>query len=273
MRARAMLLILLPVAILVAATPVALRRPTNTRDWIPEQARVPRVAFRGDSVWIRDVRDFRWRRDSTAVPGWEDRGYDLRRLRRMYFVLSPFARAWRGPAHTFVSFEFDDGGTVAVSVEARRERGEHYSPLAGAVRSFELLYVIGEERDLIGLRAVMWRDPVYLYPVRATPPQVRRLFVRMLQRAHALENHPEFYNTITSNCTTNLVDAVNDIFPHRIRASYQLLLPGYSDALALRLGLLDTTLPLAQARGRFQVNARARAAADEPDFSRRIRAQ
>ncbi len=272
MRGRTMLLILLPVAIAAAATPVALRQPANARNWVPEHARVPRILFRGDSVWVRDARDFRWRPDSSAVPRWEDQAYDLRRLRRMYFVLSPFARAWRGPAHTFVSFEFDDGSTVAVSVEARRERGEHYSPLAGAVRSFELLYVIGEERDLIGLRAVMWGDPVYLYPVRATPAQIRRLFVGMLQRAHGLEDHPKFYNTITDNCTTNIADAVNRIWPHRIRASYQLLLPGYSDALALRLGLLDTTLPLAEARRRFHVNARARAAADAPDFSRRIRA-
>jgi hypothetical protein len=270
-----LLLLLVPVAVLViAAIPVALRRPSNTRAWIPMHARAPAIVMRSDSVWIRNVRDFRWRSDSSDVPGWEDRAYDLGRLQRMYFVLSPFARAWRGPAHTFVSFEFDDGSTVAVSVEARREPGEAYGPWAGATRHFELLYVIGEERDLIGLRAIAWGDPVYLYPVRATPDQARRLFVRLLRGAHGLEDHPAFYNTLTSNCTTNIVDAVNDVFPHRIRASYRILLPGYSDALARDLGLLDTRLPLAEARRRFQVNARARAAIDAParEFSRRIRA-
>ncbi len=275
MRRRTVLLSILPIAILlVAAVPVALRRPSNARTWIPMHARVPVIAMRGDSVWIRNVRDFRWRPDSSEVAGWEDRAYDLGRLQRMYFVLSPFAKAWRGPAHTFVSFEFADGSTIAVSVEARREPGEVYGPWAGATRHFELLYVMGEERDLIGLRAIAWGDPVYLYPVRATPDQVRRLFVRLLQRAHGLEHHPEFYNTLTSNCTTNIVDAVNDVFPHRIHASYRILLPGYSDALANDLGLLDTRLPLAEARRRFQVNARARAAVDAPaqEFSRRIRA-
>ena len=276
MSRRAKLLgLLVPVVVLAAAAvPVLLRRPSNTRTWIPMHARAPAIVLRGDSVWIRNVRDFRWRADSSEVVGWEDRAYDLARLRRVYFVLSPFARAWRGPAHTFVSFEFDDSSTVAVSVEARREPGEEYGPWAGATRHFELLYVIGEERDLIGLRAIAWGDPVYLYPVRATPDQVRRLFVRLLQRAHGLEDRPEFYNTLTSNCTTNIVDAVNDVFPHRIHASYRILLPGYSDALAYDLGLLDTRLPLVDARRRFQVNARARAAVDAApaDFSRRIRA-
>ncbi len=274
MRRRAKLLLVLGIVAagaVGAALPIALRRPSNLRRWIPEQSRLPAIRFQGDSVWIRDVRDFRWRTDSAALPGWEDRAYDLRRLRRVYFVLSPFAHAWRGPAHTFLSFEFDDGGSVAISVEARREQGEVYSPLQGALRRFELMYVVGEERDLIGLRAVSWGDPVFLYPARATPAQARLLFVHLLEHAQALERRPEFYNTFTSNCTTNIVDAVNAIWPHRIRASYQLLLPGYSDALALRLGLLDTTLPLAHARQRFLVNARARAAADAPDFSRRIR--
>ena len=271
---RRLLFVLLPVLGVVAAgVPIGLRRPSNQRVWVPEQARMPHVRFVGDSVYIANVRDFRWRADSSHVAGWEDRSYDLRRLRRAYFVLSPFARSWQGPAHTFLSFEFDDGTFLALSVEARREAGEEYSALRGALRAYELLYVVGEERDLIGLRAVMWRDPVYVYPVRATPEQVRLLLLRLLERAQRLETQPEFYNTITSNCATNLVDAVNAIAPHRISSSWVLVVPGYSDALADRLGLLDTKLPLAEARRRFRVNARARVAADAPDFSARIRAR
>ncbi len=254
-----------------AGIPIALRQPSNARNWRLEQTRLPEIQERGDSVWIGNVRAFRWRADSTFAAGWEDRVYDLRRLKRVYFVLSPFARAWRGPAHTFLTFEFDDGQYLAVSVEARKEVGEDYSPLRGLARHYELMYVLADERDLIGLRAVSWREPVYLYPARATPAQARVLLSVLLLRAHELETRPRFYNTLTSNCTTNLVDAVNTIAPHRIRASWQLVFPGYSDALALRLGLLDTALPLDGARARFRVDARARAAADAPDFSRRIR--
>lgn len=49
------------------------------------------------------------------------------------------------------------------------------------------------------------------------------------------------------------------------------LLPGYSDALAYDLGLIDTELPFAQARERFHINERALKHADDPAFSLRIR--
>lgn len=272
MRKRLVLLALPIMALAGAAVPVALRRPSNQRVWVPEQARIPHVAFLGDSaVRVGNVRDFVWRSDSGYAAGWEDRVYDLRRLRRVYFVLSTFARSWRGPAHTFLSFEFDDSSTVAISVEARREAGEAYAPLRGVLRRFEIMYVVGEERDVIGLRAAVWQDPVFMYPVRATADSTRLLFVRLLRRAQQLESRPEFYNTLTSNCATNLVAAVNAFAPHRIRNSYELLLPGYSDALAYRLGLLDTNLPLDEARRRFRVNARARLGDGRTEFAQRIR--
>ncbi len=273
-RVVALMLLIVLAAGLSMGLRVAQRRPTNERAWPPEQARIPRIRLHGDSIWIQNVRDFRWRSDSSFVAGWENRAYDLGRLRRVYFGLSPFARAWRGPAHTFLSFEFEGGEYLGVSVEARKQVGEAYSPLHGLLREYELMYVVAEERDLVGLRARAWRDPVYLYPGRASPAQVKLLFLRLMKRAHELEVHPEFYNTVTSNCTTNIVDAVNAIAPRHIRASYQLLFPGYSDELALRLGLLDTSLPLARAREQFRVDARARGAIGAPDaqaFSRQIR--
>ncbi|HEU0076920.1 MAG TPA: DUF4105 domain-containing protein, partial [Longimicrobiaceae bacterium] len=135
-----------------------------------------------------------------------------------------------------------------------------------------LIYVVGEERDVIGLRAVAWNDPVYLYPVRATPEQAREMFVRMLRRAQALERRPEFYNTFLNNCTTNILDPVEEIAPGAIPFGWEVVLPGYSDGLAHERGLLDTELPLEEARRRFRINERAKAAIGDPAFSARIRA-
>jgi len=133
------------------------------------------------------------------------------------------------------------------------------------------MVVVGTERDLVGLRAVTWDDPVYLYPGRATPAQARALFEALLVRAEALERRPEFYNTLTNNCTTNLLDAVNAVRAEPIRYGLPVLFPGYSDRLAYEEGLIDTDLPLDSARAAFQINGRAQAAALAPDFSRRIR--
>ncbi|HEX2094024.1 MAG TPA: DUF4105 domain-containing protein [Longimicrobiaceae bacterium] len=246
-------------------------KPSNERDWTPDNARLAWAEFRGDSVVVHNVRNAHYTTQHEYTVVWEDRVYDLRRLRSVWFGVEPFERDWRGPAHTFVSFGFDDGRYLAASVEIRKERGESFSPLKGVLRRFELIYVLGDERDVVKLRTNYRDDDVYLYPVRATPEQRREMFVEVLQRANRLREKPEFYNTIFNNCTTNLARHVNRISPGRVPFSYRLVLPGYADELALRLGILDTDLPIEQARKRFHINAQAVKYADDPEFSLRIR--
>jgi hypothetical protein len=245
--------------------------PSNERDWRTEHRVLPSVIFEDSLVHIRNVRDFRYPPDGDPQPGYYDATYDLGKIESVWFVLSPFLAEWRGPAHSFLSFGFADSQFVSISVETRRVTGSDYSFVKGALNQFELMYVIGDERDLIGLRVVTWNDPVHLYPMRATPDQVRELFVTMLTRAQHLEQHPEFYNTITNNCTTNIVDAVNHIATERIPYSLGIFLPGYSDNLAHRLGLINSDLPIVAAREQYRVDEEIAADLDAPDFSFRIR--
>lgn len=249
------------------------RRPSShVRTWRPEQAILPQISIQDETVHVCNVRDFTFHSATEFTPGYRDRTYHLEQLDRVWFVIAPFTWEWRGPAHTFLSFGFADGHYLGISVEARRAVGETFSIIKGALRQFDLMYVLGTERDLIGLRAVTWNAPVYVYPIRATLEQVRAVFVGMLERAQALVEQPEFYNTFTNNCTTNILDAVNSIAPQPIPYGLKILLPGYADALAYERGIIDTDLALAAARARFRVNARAQAAMEDPDFSARIRA-
>lgn len=247
------------------------RHPSHERCWSVEQARLPHIVLEDRVVHIDDVRDFIFRSSDDFTPGYRDETYNLDRLDRVWYVLAPFSRGWRGPAHCFLTFGFSDAQYVSISVEARREQGEVFSTWKGALRQYELIYVIGEERDVIGLRAAVWDSPVYLYPMRATPDQVQSVFVRMLRRAQELERQPVFYNTITNNCTTNILDAVNPLMPKPIPFGPRVLLPGYSDVVAHKRGLIDTDLSLEAARMKFQINERAKAAIRLPDFSARIR--
>jgi hypothetical protein len=139
------------------------------------------------------------------------------------------------------------------------------------LRRFEMTYVVADERDVVRLRTNFRRDPVYLYPVRATPAQARAMLVDMLTRANHLADHPEWYNTLTNTCTTSIVGHVTRVSPKKVPLSVKVLFPGYSDRLAYDLGLIDTDLPFEQARERFHVNARALRWGDSPDFSLRIR--
>jgi hypothetical protein len=248
-------------------------RPSHDREWTPEQARLAEADFDGARVTIRNVRVFDWPEAGSPAERWEDRSYDLDAIERAWYVIAPFDAGWRGPAHAFISFSFADGAHVAISIEARRERGEEYSMVKGLLKRFELIYVVGDERDLLGSRVWRQKDEVFLYPVRAPPDGVRRLFVDMLGRVNAIAERPEFYGTLRSNCTTNLLAHVNALLERRIRWGPRILLPGWSDAVAMRHGLIDTDLPLAEARRRFRVNDAVLRHAGAADFSRGIRVE
>jgi Domain of unknown function (DUF4105) len=249
----------------------ALLRPSHDRRWTVDQSVMPFAQFEGDRVVIQGVRNFAWTSATDFRPEWGVRRYSLDDIRTAWYVLVPFSKRWRGPAHAFVSFGFADGEYLAISVEARREEGEVYGVLKGLLRRFELIYVVGTENDLIGRRAVYDGSDVFLYPIRAAPEAVRKMFIGMLERANELHARPEWYNTITNNCTLNLVHHVNAIVPGRIPSSWRVVLPGYSDEVIYGLGLIDSTASLADTRARFRVNQRAVAALNGPDFSSRIR--
>ena len=65
-----------------------------------------------------------------------------------------FVSYWKvGPVgHTFLSFIFDNAPPLCISIETRPEVGEGFSPIASLFKQFELIYVVGDERDIVGVR-------------------------------------------------------------------------------------------------------------------------
>jgi hypothetical protein len=246
-------------------------RPSNDRRWQPDVAVLAEASFDGDFVTVRNIRNFQYRSETDFTPAYDTRTFDLRRLDRVDLI----AAYWMGPAiaHLFVSFGFGEDH-LAISVEARKEEGEAYSSLGGFFRRYELVYVVGDERDLIGLRTNYRAAPpeeVYVFRVRGTPDRFRRLFVEYLRDVNALRERPRFYNTLTTNCTT-MIRAHTAGNPGRLPYSWKVLLSGYAPEYAYDAGRLDGDLPFAELMRRSHVNAAARAADGAPDFSRRIRA-
>ncbi len=249
---------------------VASVKPSPTRDWAPDQTRAARAEVEGSRVTIRDVRDFRYRSTTDWDAAWYDATYDTQQLSRAWFIVEPFS-GFEGAAHTMVSFGFDDGRFVTFSVEIRREKGETFSVVGGLFRQFEIVYVVADERDLVQLRSNHRKDTVYLYPVRASKERIVAFFQDMVARMNALHERPEFYDSFTNNCTTNLVRHFEKVAGVDVPYDRRTLLPAYSDELAYALGLIDTDVPLAQVRERYRINERALAAQGQNDFSQRIR--
>lgn len=151
-------------AIMLVAAWAAIR-PSNERDWIPEHAYMPRAEFDGDFATITNVRAFdHCPSGGVPVKLWETRTVDLSRIESVWLALSLFERNRRGPAHSFISFGFADSTFLAASVEARKEKGEIYSPWQGMTKRFELCYVIADEEDVLKLRAVCREDRVSSIP-------------------------------------------------------------------------------------------------------------
>ncbi|MFO0904622.1 MAG: DUF4105 domain-containing protein [Pirellulales bacterium] len=244
--------------------------PSHQRDWAPQHSRLPSVEFDGSKVAVHDVRNFDYITESEYIARFEDRKYDLRDLETVDYIVVPFAAA---PllAHTMLSFGFGRDQYLVTSVEVRLEKGESYSPLLGAMRQFEIMYVLADERDAIKLRTEVRKDDVYVYRVKAPPEKVRELFIDVAERVNQIHDAPEFYDTLTNNCTTNIVQHVNRIAPNSIPYGGQVLLPGMSGQLAYNLGLLDRSVPYDELQRRSNVTARAHAHRRDKDFSREIR--
>jgi len=246
-----------------------LRRPSNERHWSPDQQRLAHAIVRYPAVRVEDVRNFTYGDDGSYKPRYETRQYDLRELDSVWFVVERFGSV-PGIAHTFLSFGFGDE-FLAVSVEVRKEQGETYSALKGLFREYEIMYVVADERDLIGLRTNIRKDQVYLYPVSTTRGKARKVFLDMMLRANSLADQPEFYNTLTNTCTTNIVDHVNTIAPSRVPFSFRVLLPAYSDKLAYDLGLIPNREPFEATQERHRIDPIAQSRGITNDFSRLIR--
>ncbi len=245
--------------------------PSNDRVWRSEEAALPFATFEGDLVTVHNIRNFDYRSETGFTPAYYDRTFDLRELISVDLI----AAYWMGPAiaHVFLSFGFAGRDYLAISIEARKERGEGYSSIKGFFKQYELYYVVADERDVIRVRTNYRHEPpedVYLYRLHGSTENARRLFSEYLKKINALKVRPEFYNTLTTNCTGNiwLHSMVN---PGHPPFSWKILLSGYVPEYLYEVGRLDTGLPFAELRQRAQINAQARAADGAEDFSRRIR--
>jgi hypothetical protein len=245
--------------------------PSNSRDWQPEVAVLPYADIKGDLVTVHNIRNFDYRTETDFTPAYYDKTFDLRRLDRVDLI----AVYWIGPAiaHLFVSFGFGDDH-LAISIEARKDRVREYATLPGFFRQYELVYVVADERDVIRVRTNYRKSPpeeVYLFRLIGPIENGRRVFLDYLRDINELREHPRFYNTLTTNCTTMILAhaAVN---PGHIPFSWKVLLSGYTAGYAYDQGRLDRSLPFEELKRRSHINAAAQAADKAPDFSRRIRA-
>jgi len=243
-------------------------QPSNDRDWQPDLATLAYADVNGNQVTLHNIRNCVYRTETDFDVRYYDKTFDLDKIRSadLYMVY------WGSPymAHTMVSFGFDGGDYVCFSIETRKAKGQGYSAVKGLFRQFELIYIVGDERDLVRLRTNYRQgEDAYLYRLRGTPEKVRAFFLNYVRRVNDLHQRPEWYSAVTHNCTTSIRTqrAASDRAPW----DWRMLVNGYGNELLYERGAIDTNLPVAELKVRCHINERARAADQAADFSQRIR--
>lgn len=257
-------------AVLLYVVHGAFSTPRLDRNWALDQKVLADINFNGEVVTVKNIRNISYHSVSDYDISFYDKTIKLDEIKSAWYLVEPFGRF--GAAHTLASFGFEDGSYIAISAEIRKETGESFSPLKGILRNYELVYVIADESDVIKLRTNHRKDEVHLYPIKADKEKIQSVFIDMLKRAQKLAETPEFYNTITNNCTTNLVRHVRKFSDKNIPwYDLRYLMPEHSDEIAYHAGILGTDLPIDEARQFFSITEKAQNCLDKEDFSTCIR--
>jgi len=243
--------------------------PRNDRDWDPRVSVLPSAVINGDMITVSNVRNFKYRSATDYKPNYYERTYDLSKIQTLDFIICYWGDN-KHTAHSMLSFGFSDGKYLCLSVEARLNSGEEYSGLGGLFRKYELIYILADERDMIRARTNFRQERVHLYPTISPPDNVRILFLDIIKRVNDLNASPEFYNTITNNCTTTLASSGRKILPPN-PFDIRLLLNGHADRMAFDNGWIKTKDSFEATRKRHFINQYVKGEPNTENFSRLIR--
>jgi len=247
--------------------------PSHDRDWLTDVAIMPRSTIEGDRILISGYQDFSYRQWNDFDANYHEREVFLSHLTSVDFYIS----YWKeGPiAHTFLSFNFDNAPPVCISIEVRPEVGEGFAPIASMFKQFELIYVVGDERDLVRSRTNFRHEDLYLYRIQAQPEVVQKLFMIYMKRINELSDNPEWYHLLKNNCTLNIIRyKKNAVGSASWTFDYRHLFNGWVDSYLYQAGYLDSSMPFEELRKKSLINQFAKDTDNDisaRDFSSRIR--
>jgi len=244
---------------------------SNTRDWRPEVAELPWATIGTNYAIIYNIRNFDYTTTTNFTIRYDNHEYNMDDIQGVDLALSYFGDT-KAVGHTMLSFRFKDMDPLCLSVEVRRQAGD-YGPiiLPGFFKQYEIIYILGDERDLLRVRTNFRKEKLYLYPTTLSAADSRQLLFDILWRINKLVEDPEFYNTLTYNCTMSLLKHLNKIMPEDILTYRMFLLNGYTDLVVYNMGGIASDLPFEEMKEAHLVTPIAQQYNDDPDFSLKIR--
>ena len=246
-------------------------QPQQDREWDPEVAQQLHYTRQGDEIQLHNVRNFIWHDQNHYTERWETRRFKLSEIQGVNIITS----YWMGPqiAHTLVSFDIQNHAPLTFSIEIRKEKNEAFSALGGFFRKYELSLIAADEKDIIYTRSHIRGEQVYFFPTQISKPMAQQLFLEYLAKADRLQQSPQWYNTLTSNCTTLVFDMMQVVSNQRLPLDYRLLASGYLPNYMHDLHALPYNWDMKTWYQRAHINAKMpkRQAISSPAYSALIR--
>ncbi len=233
-------LLVLPVIALALLIIVSLREPSLTRTWDEDVSVLAGVEIANDdAVTLTQIRDWSYAISLVSSKIYFDASFDPKDIEAMWMYEQQLDASGL-IAHTFLVFEFDEsyerGRYLGLSVETRREQGEEYSIIGGALRAFEITHIWATEKDLVTRRVQYLDYPLTRYRLEIPAEYRSRIFLKFAQETQSLASVPRWYNTASNNCTSSLIKYVNESEPGAIPFHYSYALTGKVDEYLEQLG-------------------------------------
>lgn len=189
--------------------------------------RPARILSKTESVY--EVENIRWEPKSFEPSNYQWRNFkvDISKLKDVYFVKKPFTPEFIA-AHSMLLFKFEKGGVIndmgeetdsfVLSIEAYLREGQSYSLVDGMRNKFNIIWLFATWKDY-SYRTMLYdmdSRSLILYSVNLSLFQKKELLEYALVQA-SVNREGEYYNTITNNCTNNLVILINKTLPENKR--------------------------------------------------------
>lgn len=238
--------------------------PAEPPVYSPAQRRVQILADEGGVMTASNVR---WLYGE-AAPGkfdWATARIRPELVKDVYFIKKPFPPEWIA-AHSMLAYTFEKGGLtdaagneasgLVLSVEAYLKEGQSYGIIEGMKDRFGIVWVMTTWEEYSAY-SVLKGERLIPYKLKNFSAAQKRELVRESVRLAAVNRDGEFYNTVTNNCTNNLVILMNRVLPeikrvtmwnipyliYNIEATMPVIATGY----LRKKGLLGPELPTVDA--------------------------
>ena len=153
---------------------------------------------------LLNVRDFVYRSEKDFDVQYRTMTVDPDRISSIDAVFSHWDNM-EEIAHSMLGLNFADGTTVVISLETRLPEGATQNGIDGLYRRYGLAMLAGTPDDFYGLRVDHRGETLYVYRLNLDRRELHDTVFSIFEQAAELRRAPQFYNTLSRNCTTGLL--------------------------------------------------------------------